>query len=352
MAEPLYYSEYLALEELLKTQKPKSALNGNMVHDEMLFIVVHQVYELWFKQIQFEMDSIITILQPENVNDSDEIQKIVSRLKRCIEIWKLLINQYTVLETMAPGDFFDFRKYLLPASGFQSLQFKQICAKMGLRPSGTYYKHTNEGGLNKEDREKLDYLENSHSLLKLTNSWLERTPFLLEANINVYWSALPDPLLPADKNTHPFFNIYLDLYALSIAQTKSKDAMLDEFKQIFFNRGTDSFSPAAMRSALFITLYRHHPIFHLPFEILNSLIEMDELISNWLYRHLLMVRRMIGMREGTGGTSGAGFLEESLKKTRVFKDLAILPTYMIEKGKLPVLPKKLIDELNFKYYIK
>jgi tryptophan 2,3-dioxygenase len=347
-----YYSDYLGLKELLHCQYPESEKRGNMVHDEMLFIVVHQAYELWFKQILFELDSVIQLLYTEKgINDSNEIQTVSARLKRCIEIWKLLINQFTVMETMSPGDFFDFRKYLVPASGFQSIQFKEIIAKTGLRPDKMHYKHTNTGGLSEPDRKKLDALEQegaNQTLLKLTNRWLERMPFLQNDKIPVYW-----PGLATEGNElHPFLHIYRNAYSESVASGKNAEEVMKSFDDRFINKGTDSFSHEAMTSALFIMLYRHHPIFHTPFDILNSLVELDELVSNWLYRHFTMVRRMIGMREGTGGSSGAGYLEQSLKMTQVFRDLAALPTYMMEKSMLPPLPAELVHHLNFNYHVK
>ena len=132
MSEPLYYGDYLQLDKLLSAQALESAKTGEAVHDEMLFVVVHQAYELWFKQIIWELDSILEIFD-NNTVDEEKMGTAVSRLRRIVSIQSLLIEQVTVLETMTPLDFLDFRDYLFPASGFQSVQFRIIENKMGLR---------------------------------------------------------------------------------------------------------------------------------------------------------------------------------------------------------------------------
>jgi tryptophan 2,3-dioxygenase len=108
-----------------------------------------------------------------------------------------------------------------------------------------------------------------------------------------------------------------------------------------------NFSAKALRAALFIMLYRDFPVFQTSYQILDSLIEIDHLLSNWRHKHIIMVRRMIGMRVGTGNTSGAGYLEGALSKHYVFRDLSSLSTYLIERKKLPKLPEQLIQHLGF-----
>ena len=127
----LNYSDYLQLEKILSAQDLMSAKRGTPAHDEMLFIIVHQVYELWFKQILHELDSVITIFKQESIIESD-ISFVVLRLQRIIEIQKILIDQIRVLETMTAMDFLEFRDDLFPSSGFQSAQFRLMENKLGL----------------------------------------------------------------------------------------------------------------------------------------------------------------------------------------------------------------------------
>src|SRR5262249_1796098 len=127
----LHYAGYLHLAALLAAQAPESARHGRPAHDEMLFIIVHQTYELWFKQILHELDRIQVDFGGEVVED-EYLGRIVHGLERINEILKLLIQQLEVLETMTPLDFLDFRDFLFPASGFQSAQFRLIEIKLGL----------------------------------------------------------------------------------------------------------------------------------------------------------------------------------------------------------------------------
>ena len=127
-----HYHQYLQLDKILDAQAPRSVMSEKPAHDEMLFIVIHQAYELWFKQVIHELQSVIEVMQQEYV-DERALNVVVARLNRLIEIMELLIQQIRVLETMSPLDFLDFRDYLFPASGFQSFQFRLIETMLGLK---------------------------------------------------------------------------------------------------------------------------------------------------------------------------------------------------------------------------
>ena len=130
----MHYSDYLQIDKILDAQFPESVKKGSAAHDEMLFIIIHQTYELWFKQLLHECNSIIDIMQKPTVNDnSPELQTVVHRLNRMATILRVLVHQIDIMETMTPMDFLDFRDMLRPASGFQSVQFKVLEAGLGLR---------------------------------------------------------------------------------------------------------------------------------------------------------------------------------------------------------------------------
>ena len=132
MPSDLHYHDYLQLDKILNAQFPESDKKQLPAHDEMLFIVIHQAYELWFKQLHHEVDSIVTIMARPSLNDnSPELQTVVHRLNRCVTILRVLVHQIDIMETMTPMDFLDFRDMLRPASGFQSWQFKKLEAKLG-----------------------------------------------------------------------------------------------------------------------------------------------------------------------------------------------------------------------------
>ncbi|HUR11671.1 MAG TPA: tryptophan 2,3-dioxygenase family protein, partial [Flavitalea sp.] len=134
MPKKIHYSEYLQLDKILDAQKRESDSLPEAAHDEMLFITIHQAYELWFKQILFEVESVITIMKKPAVNDnSPELQMVVHRLSRVVTVLRVLVQQIDIMESMTAMDFLDFRDLLRPASGFQSWQFKALEARLGLR---------------------------------------------------------------------------------------------------------------------------------------------------------------------------------------------------------------------------
>ena len=125
-----YYGDYLQLAKILTAQAPESARYGKEAHDETLFIVVHQVYELWFKQILHELKAVLQVFAEPEIPDH-QLTSVVHKLKRVITIQQLLNQQIGVMETMTPQDFMSFRDYLVPASGFQSVQFKMLEIGLG-----------------------------------------------------------------------------------------------------------------------------------------------------------------------------------------------------------------------------
>ena len=185
----LNYNDYLQLNDLLSIQKLQSEENNNKVHDEMLFIIIHQAYELWFKQIIHEIDSIIDMFI-DNYVQEENIGLVVARLDRIIQIQKLLINQIAILETMTPMDFLEFRDYLNPASGFQSAQFRLIENKLGLSPDRRikFANNKYDEFLVDKEKEVVKESEKNDSLYNLIEEWLERTPFL-QSNEFDFWSS-------------------------------------------------------------------------------------------------------------------------------------------------------------------
>jgi tryptophan 2,3-dioxygenase len=355
--DDLYYSDYIELDKILNSQHPKSFSSMEDGNDEMLFIIIHQAYELWFKQILFELDLVRNIFIRERINDnSDELSRAVQRLKRVVKILELINQQVGVLETMTALDFLEFRNFLLPASGFQSKQFRLIEAKLGLkmeqRYKTEYYKHTRRGSLSERDLQEVNQAESESTLKQLIIQWLERMPFFDEEYWKDYWRSTPQSVSVdkrsheiSEKDVHQFWVDYRNAYQTSLSE--SERGRLKEFDKVFFEEGRGDVSLTGMRAALFITIYRNLPIFHLPFELLNTLSEIDELLSNWRYRHFMMVRRMIGIRAGTGGTSGAGYLEGTLSQHYIFKEITELATFLIERSKRPNLPNALKEKVSF-----
>jgi tryptophan 2,3-dioxygenase len=329
----MHYHDYLQLDKILNAQYPESNKQNLSAHDEMLFIVIHQAYELWFKQLHHEVDSLTAIMSKPALNDnSPELQTVVHRLNRCITILRVLVHQIDIMETMTPMDFLDFRDMLRPASGFQSWQFKQLEAKLGLKFENRHGKEYYTSQLKKEHIDVIKTSETNKSLLDLVNAWLERMPLA--------------PALFDDPDS--FWQIYRKSYEGSLADLEKGN--LEALDEIFYRQpaaGNRQLSSTASRAALFIMLYRGYPLLQQPFQLLNCLLEIDEQLSSWRYRHMNMVHRMIGTRIGTGGSSGKDYLKAAADKHYIFREIAQLNSFLIERRKLPPLPREMEIRLGF-----
>ena len=355
---PRYYADYLDLGRLLGAQHPVSSVDGAPAHDEMLFIIVHQAFELWFKQILWELDAVMEVMAGDTV-PARALSVVVSRLQRVTAIQPLLRRQLEVLETMTPLDFLDFRDDLVPASGFQSAQFRLIENRLGvpadtrLRIKGAAY----HARLTPEDRATVVEAEHAPSLRDHVDRWLARTPFLRFGDFDfwsAYRSAVDDMLANERAIIEGNPNIDEDARTEQLAahaDTVEGFAALFDREQYdaLTARGQRQLSHDAFLAALLITLYRDEPMFHLPFELLVALIDIDEGFTAWRYRHALLVRRMIGDKVGTGGTSGHVYLQKAAERHRAFADLFALPTFCIPRSALPQLPATVRRQLGFRW---
>lgn len=342
MNEAVHYHDYLQLENLLSAQQPESGRAAAAAHDEMLFIITHQAYELWFKQLHHELDSVRYIMRRPSLNDNaPELQTVVHRLGRMAVILRVLVHQIDVLETMTPMDFLDFRDLLRPASGFQSWQFKLLEAKLGLKFEHRHGQEYYTAHLRPEHVEGIKKAEAEQSLLQLVNVWLERMPFF---DNTADWETFSNA---HRQGLHPFWAEYRQRYAHSLAEAEKGNAAF--FDGLFFGEQKEAatLSAKAARAALFIMLYRGYPMLQLPFQLLNALLEIDEQLSAWRHRHLNMVHRIIGTRIGTGGSSGKDYLKAAADKHYIFNELAQLTSFLIERRALPQLPKAVERQLGF-----
>jgi tryptophan 2,3-dioxygenase len=330
----------LQLDKILNAQEPESNKHNASAHDEMLFIIIHQAYELWFKQLHHEADSIVGIMRKPSLNDnSPELQTVVHRLNRIATILRVLVHQIDIMETMTPMDFLDFRDMLRPASGFQSWQFKLLEAKLGLKFEYRHGKEYYTAQLRQEHIDLIKQAEGSQSLLQLMNDWLERMPFFDDKEL---WN-----IDITNGDDHPFWSEYKSRYSNSLAEAEKNNVEL--FNEVFFNQTETHYtlSAKANRAALFIMLYRGYPMLQQPFQLLNGVLEIDEQLSTWRHRHINMVHRMIGTRIGTGGSSGKDYLKAAADKHYIFKEIAQLTSFLIERKRLPELPKAVERKLGF-----
>src|SRR5262245_50177597 len=264
----LTYGGYLKLHELTSLQH---LLSDPPQHDEMLFIIIHQVYELWFKELLHELDTIIERL------DGDLPLAAHRLVRRCIEIERVLVDQFAVLETMMPTDFLAFRDHLMPASGFQSFQFRELEYVSGLKDSRFLknYEATSP------EYARLEARLNRPSVADAYYSMLRRRGF-----------NLPEIGVGSEQNREVV-----------------ERARINELERVYQDAE------------------RHYE----PFLLTESLIEYDEMFAMWRLRHVKMVERMIGSKAGTGGSEGAAYLKRTVDR-KFFPELWELRSYLSKKS--------------------
>ena len=312
---PVHYSDYLQLDKILGAQKPLSP-----ARDETLFIIVHQAFELWFKQITVELDQILQAYSQSPLPER-KLPGIASGLERIQKILLLFPPQFDVLETMTPMDFLEFRNLLLPASGFQSVQFRKVEIMLGLKTGERASVDSKFflGHLSPPEQEELTQLEKKATLLERLDQWLARMPF-------------------AQRNNFDFWREF----------SRTLDAQeRQNFDQLLTQKTHGRLSQKAALNALFIMLFREEPILAWPHKILGELIHIDEHLTAWRYRHALMAHRMLGGKTGTGGSSGHNYLKMTAEKNRIFPELFALSSYLSPQKSLPALPPALKKEMGF-----
>lgn len=354
--DPVYYGEYLQLDKLLDSQHPVSAKYGKPAHDETLFIVIHQAYELWFKQILHEVDSALDLFKGETM-DPRNLTVINHRLNRVIEIQKILNDQIDVMETMGPLDFMEFRDYLVPASGFQSIQFRMIELKLGLRQEFRLQaaKEFFNSRLKEEDKEKMNELENEVTLLELIDRWLSRMPFGRSENYDFWeqYRAAVDNMLAQDKeiieNNKTLSEAQIEMELSNLDSTRATfDVLFDDDKyNKLMQEGKVRISRQAKLSAIFVRLFAEEPRMQLPNKLIDHLVGIDELFTTWRYRHAIMVHRMLGTKIGTGGSSGHVYLKKATERNKVFTDFFDMATFLIPRSHIPKLPEEERKKLGF-----
>jgi tryptophan 2,3-dioxygenase len=251
----LTYEQYLSLDALLSLQQPRSDGPEN---DEMLFIVIHQVYELWFKELLHELDRVVTLLR------SDESHRAQHTLRRILTILKVLVAQLDILETMTPLEFLSFRVRLEAASGFQSNQFRQLEFLLGIKSVAALAR----------------FPEGSQGRLVLERRY--REPTVWDGFLH-YLSREGYPI-PATQLTRD--------YARPLEATSEiQQILLNIYRRDVKNTG-----------------------------ICERLVDLDEGFAEWRYHHLRMVERTIGSKPGTGGSRGAAYLRTTLG-SNLFPDL-------------------------------
>jgi tryptophan 2,3-dioxygenase len=254
------YNTYLKIDELLDLQERRSE---GPEHDEMLFIIIHQVYELWFKQVLHEADLLAVNIR------AGRPSKGAHQLKRILKILKTLVSQLDVLETMTPLEFMSFRSFLANSSGFQSAQFRELEYLLGLKDPS----HLERFPVGSKERVRLETRYNSPSIWHAFLNYLHGESFDIPAEI-----------------------LAREVTAPTIESEGVQQAL--------------------------IKIYRSRPDLT---ALCESLTDLDEGLQEWRYRHVKMVQRTIGAKIGTGGSLGVEYLQTTLFKP-VFPDLWAIRT--------------------------
>lgn len=352
------YPSYLQLDKLLTAQSRLSEQKGTPAHDEMLFIVVHQVYELWFKLILFEMDRIQKQLSGKVVGDKS-LRMILAGLDRIVSVLEILPRHMDILETMAPLDYLDFRSLFKTASGFQSMQFREFEIRLGVREEDRvmYACRAYTSYLKNEDKIHVEKLQKQPSLFDQLEGWLTRTPFVEMGGYRFwesYKKSVADMLAQDEKMIKGDKTLSKEIREIELAKLNSTREQFDSFWNMFSQKKPANdigwrLSGKALQAALFINLYRDQPVLQMPYRILSRIMDIDEIVTLWRYRHALMTQRMLGLKMGSGGTSGPDYLLQTAQKQRVFKDLFAITTFFIPRSKLPELPEEVETKMGFAY---
>ena len=337
------YAEYLQLHELLELQGDDRNINS----DEMHFIIVHQTFELWFKQVIRELSEARNILGGDHVPE-DDIPRAVDHLGRTTEIFRLMANQWTVLETLTPQGFLAFRDGLGSASGFESFQMREFEILLGLdnddRIGGmdplSSFRRMAEG--DERSVTILARLENAMSQPSLYESmmnWVERTPIMGSS-----YGSKGDA-----ENVRAYIETHLEAHGAVCEEAAERsagwgagDPSKMAARMAAAHDGAVSFLmpegevSRARAGLLFIESYRELPLLTWPRTLIDAIVELEESMVKWRHSHARMVERIMGRRIGTGGTSGVDYLDAT-SQYRIFKDLWGVRTILVKPEKRPAL---------------
>lgn len=352
------YWDYIKLEELLALQSGIDASEEGLSNDEVMFIVIHQIDELWFKLAIRELVRIRNLFAQEKVREQS-LSDAVRAIRRTALLFEQVAHHFRLMETMTTREYLGFRDKLSPASGFQSAQLREIEILLGLKiedriPLGydnDYLRALKypDGRTSPASKRVEARLTDRPTLLEAINEWLYRTPIQ---------GSTPDDADDAD-NVRRFVEAYLRAQSIEAeeAMQLSRDAAPGEadrrrieqrYRQEMVNAREFLLAnevPAEQRALvarvraalLFIESYRELPLLAWPREVLDGLVELEQSFVIFRQRHARMVERVIGRRTGTGGSAGVDYLEQTAVRYRVFRELWAVRTLMIRKTALPKL---------------
>ncbi len=339
------YAGYLRLEELLALQDGPDGYAPLPSNDELHFIIVHQTFELWFKLILRELKEARALMNNEHIEES-AIPRVVHHLERVSEIFRLLADQWKVMETLSPQDFLAFRDRLGTSSGFESWQMRELEVLMGLENKGRVggmdpLQHmkrlAKEGKVSALALQDFEHTIGEPSLNEVLTTWLSRTP--------IHGSS------PGSDGDHDAVRKYVDQHLEAMVQHGEHviahmieighgeeatvrpriEAGISAAEQFLIADGEAIRHRAGL---LFIESYRDLPLLSWPRRLIDSFVELEQSMLLFRTHHARMVERMIGRRMGTGGSSGVDYLDATTKY-RIFVDLWAVRTLLVRRDALP-----------------
>ena len=259
-------------------------------------------------------------------------------------------------QTMTPLDFLDFRDYLIPASGFQSGQFRQLECKMGLNKSNRLT-HNNAcvyAALAQVEQDLVTQAEGEANMLQVVDKWLSRLPLLSTDDgfdFVAWYQGATARMLERDAAIIESMDFSADEKKQQLdvldGTRENLDALFNQEKyDQHVAQKRRSLSRPAMLASIFISIYRDEPLFAMPFRVLENLVEFEEQLTFWRTRHATMVHRMIGKKIGTGGSSGHAYLRSTIEHHKIFGDLFDAATFLVPRSVLPQLPPQVIKHLQ------
>jgi tryptophan 2,3-dioxygenase len=354
MAGPAYW-DYLKLDELLALQGGLEGNESQLMPDELHFIIVHQAFELWFKlslrELRLARDHLAAPRVPE-----ESVPYVVHHLRRVSAILELAVDQFAVMETLTPQDFLAFRDKLIPASGFQSFQLRELEIVLGLEEAQRL-RYAGENPLTHIEKlgqgsktgalatERINTALKEQSLRAALHDWLYRTPIQGSS--------------PNDENDARVVSRFLSDYFAAMQQSNADKSlrMIGAFgnadaiharlaageqaaKTFLFAEDAPEPERERLRrvraGVLFIESYRELPLLAWPRLLIDTIVELEEQLVLWRTRHARMVERIIGRRVGTGGSAGVDYLDATTRY-RIFDELWAVRTILLSKDALPAL---------------
>ena len=358
---PTTYWDYIKVEELLALQSGIAASDADLANDEVLFIVVHQIDELWMKLALRELVTVRDLFARPRVPEQS-LSSAVRGIRRMDLLFRQMAEHFALMETMTTRDYLGFRDKLSPASGFQSAQLREIEILFGLGdaeriPLGSEHSYMQAlrapgGGDSPASRRVEARLADKPTLRDAVHAWLMRTP--IQGSV------------PEDENDRAAVRAFAESYLLaharatdhaqSLAKTTAlTPADVERLSARYEREKADTrkyllaedlegeevrANASRLRAALvFIESYRELPLLAWPREVVDALVALEQGFVVFRQRHARMVERMIGRRTGTGGSAGVDYLDQTALKYRVFRDIWAVRTLLVREGELPTLER-------------